>query len=404
MTSKKLEYYHSLTPLTDFLKLDDSTYYVQVPEDSLIVISDIQGSTKAIEKGFYKLVNMLGASAIAAVINAVKQEGYDREIPFVFGGDGATALIPMECRAVVEAALVETQKRAIANFGMSLRVGLVPHHDLIKQNCPVSVAKFKLAENNFIAFFKGKGLSLAESWVKDGKYLVDPKSPTPNFDPAEGLSCRWAPLKSERGSMMSLLIKLNDDNYHPEILPGLVAHIDHVVDLEHPSSNPVKVLQLKAEKWSLATDLEARFGQGSTLLKRIGLYLVAILAWALDKKVIKIKDVSLEDYKGSLPMNSDYRKYDEVLRMVLDCDESMKKSILDILEDFHRRGLIFYGAHSSKTALMTCFVQDMKDNNHVHFIDGGDGGYAMAAIQMKLQIKKDLETKLPQITMDKNPQ
>jgi hypothetical protein len=29
----------------------------------------------------------------------------------------------------------------------------------------------------------------------------------------------------------------------------------------------------------------------------------------------------------------------------------------------------------------------MKDGEHIHFIDGGDGGYAMAAKQMKAQSK-----------------
>ena len=34
---------------------------------------------------------------------------------------------------------------------------------------------------------------------------------------------------------------------------------------------------------------------------------------------------------------------------------------------------------------MTCFVDGLSDGKHIHFIDGGDGGYAMAAMKLKAQ-------------------
>jgi hypothetical protein len=34
---------------------------------------------------------------------------------------------------------------------------------------------------------------------------------------------------------------------------------------------------------------------------------------------------------------------------------------------------------------MTCYVNDLNPGNHIHFIDGGDGGYAMAAKKLKAQ-------------------
>ena len=38
---------------------------------------------------------------------------------------------------------------------------------------------------------------------------------------------------------------------------------------------------------------------------------------------------------------------------------------------------------------MTCYVPSFSDGKHVHFIDGGDGGYAIAAKQLKQQMKDD---------------
>ena len=38
------------------------------------------------------------------------------------------------------------------------------------------------------------------------------------------------------------------------------------------------------------------------------------------------------------------------------------------------------------TALMTCLVFNLEKSEHVHFIDGGDGGFAIAAKQLKAQL------------------
>jgi hypothetical protein len=37
---------------------------------------------------------------------------------------------------------------------------------------------------------------------------------------------------------------------------------------------------------------------------------------------------------------------------------------------------------------MTCYVHDVNDGNHIHFVDGGDGGYAMAARELKAQLRE----------------
>jgi hypothetical protein len=37
--------------------------------------------------------------------------------------------------------------------------------------------------------------------------------------------------------------------------------------------------------------------------------------------------------------------------------------------------------------MMTCLVFSLEQSRHVHFIDGADGGYALAALQLKSQLQ-----------------
>jgi hypothetical protein len=84
--------------------------------------------------------------------------------------------------------------------------------------------------------------------------------------------------------------------------------------------------------------------------------------------------------------NSDFRKFDGVLRMVMDGSEAQYEDLASYLEAQHREGRLVYGMHKSREALVTCIVFSY-NGNHVHFVDGSDGGYAMAARGLKAQLK-----------------
>jgi hypothetical protein len=47
------------------------------------------------------------------------------------------------------------------------------------------------------------------------------------------------------------------------------------------------------------------------------------------------------------------------------------------------KGTAQYGLHRQDAALMTCFVPSATRSDHIHFVDGAMGGYAMAARTLK---------------------
>jgi Protein of unknown function (DUF3095) len=81
--------------------------------------------------------------------------------------------------------------------------------------------------------------------------------------------------------------------------------------------------------------------------------------------------------------NSDFRKYDDALRMVLDCTPDLERALSTRLAAAASAGIARYGLYQQDAAMMTCFTPSAVRSDHVHFIDGARGGYASAATALK---------------------
>jgi hypothetical protein len=97
------------------------------------------------------------------------------------------------------------------------------------------------------------------------------------------------------------------------------------------------------------------------------------------------ESVKWSAYRNELVENSDFRKFDGMLRMVMDGSETQATALQVFLESEHHAGKLVYGLHKSREALVTCIVQSFS-GNHMHFVDGSDGGYALAAKGLKQQL------------------
>ena len=90
-----------------------------------------------------------------------------------------------------------------------------------------------------------------------------------------------------------------------------------------------------------------------------------------------------QDYLRQVVENSDFRKYDDGLRMTLDCTEDLAQSLADRLAQAASGGIARYGLHRQDAAMMTCFTLSASQPDHFHFVDGARGGYASAATALK---------------------
>lgn len=362
-----------------FSEACDSKHYYPAPSDWFVVVTDVEGSTKAIEQGRYKDVNMIGVACITAVVNVCK--GMD--VPYVFGGDGATFLLPPENIEDVKKELMAVKKQAQAMHNLSLRVGVVPVEEITKQGKEFAVARYIMKTGCALAMFSGGGAAVADDLVKNAGFEVkDDKEggAPPNLS---GLSCRWQPIKAKNGVVLTLLAMSTGQSSgaHHEINN----FIEQTVGSEATPVNEENLVY----KWPTKKTLHEAsmvWRQGSILLNCLGHIFIISLFNIMDRFKMSVGKLNVPAYKQDMIANSDYRKFDDMLRMVVDCSKQQAEVIEGYLEDMHSQGRVVYGTHYSDSALMTCFVPSLESDGHVHFIDGSDGGYAVAAKQLKAQL------------------
>ncbi|MEO0409323.1 MAG: DUF3095 family protein, partial [Cyanobacteria bacterium P01_A01_bin.135] len=194
-------FYSSLPALERLLDLADPACYMAVPKSWYIIVADVVKSTDAIAVGRYKDVNLIGASAIIAVVNVVKPV----EIPFVFGGDGASFAIPPTLLAASREALLCVQQLAQTNFNLNLRIGIVPVEHITSQS-ELKIAKLRITPNCSQACFLGGGMTYATRLVKTNPlYRIEAPAQTGAAD-LTGLECRWQDIHSPHGHTISLIV------------------------------------------------------------------------------------------------------------------------------------------------------------------------------------------------------
>jgi hypothetical protein len=381
-----------LPSFTRFADVADPGRFVPAPDDWRLYCCDVVNSTGAIEQGRYKTVNMVGAACIIAAINAAA----GTVIAYVFGGDGATILAPHALAPAIDRALTRTRRLARDGFGLTLRVGAVTVAEIRARGADLGVALFELSPGNRCAMFNGGGAALADRLVKgddDGAYgLGEADEEPPDLD---GLSCRWEPLAARHGHMVCMVASAvpEDPRIRARIYGDLITAIEQVLEPDIETARPVRADNMRFRWPPRGLWLETTATSGSrprwvhTLALGIHSLFQAIAEW-FDRK---IGDYHAPVYRMELRANSDYRRFDDVLRLILDCTPAQRHAVEELLVAAHGRGDIVYGTHRSDAALMTCLLFDLKDSRHLHFIDGTDGGFTYAARAMKAQIAERAE-------------
>lgn len=387
MAISNRNFFRDLYGISKFSNIVDISRYRPIPDDWLIIATDIKGSTEAIASGKYRAVNMAGASAIAAIINDFP----DLDIPFVFGGDGVTIAMPDVGKDRVMGLLKYCKEAVDTSFGLQLAAGCRQMAELRKEGKEISMGKFKLSENVNQAIFWGDGVDYIEEIVK---YPENDLSEVAVIEgDFTGLECRWNEVPSEKDEVLSIIIKstIADESQRSDFYKRCFQMIERIYGDESDYA-PVKEKDM-----SLTGKIKLLMGEATirshpgTLIKRLFYYLklcfLQLAGWYLMKKNISTKNTDWGDYKSDFIKNADFRKFSHGLKLVVSGTVEQRKQLRAFLKEQYEKGQAVYGTHSSPASMTTCFVSDYQ-KNHVHFIDGTNGGYASASVELKKQLKQ----------------
>ena len=372
-------FFEDLPAFDAFHGVVDAANYRPLPDDWALAVADVVGSTAAIAAGRYKAVNMAGAAVISAIQNAVGRH----EIPFVFGGDGALVALAPADHMAARTALAAVQTWVTDELELGLRTAFVPVSAIRGAGHDIRVARFRVAPQVSYANFSGGGAAWADGEMKAGRFLVDAAAPGSRPD-LSGLSCRWRPIESRNGTILSIIAVAcagGDAGAFQQLVGDvLVLLAEHDRD-GHPV--PADGPRFRWPPAGLRT--ESRAGSpGDTRRRRRRRILYQSAVGSLAARTARtVGGFDAARYRADTAVNSDFRKFDDGLKLTVDVSADVEQRVSALLRAASDAGVCRYGLHRQDAALMTCIVPSSLRRDHMHFVDGAAGGYAMAAAMLK---------------------
>ena len=218
--------------------------------------------------------------------------------------------------------------------------------------------------------------------MKRGEFAVPKDHPGTQPD-LSGLSCRFEEMPSTRGLILSVLV-MPVQGADPLAFRKIIEDVIDLVEGSPDSGRPVPPGGPPLNWPPAGVEYEARAARSGSLLKRRTVVLaVTLWAYVVMRLGIKVGDFVPKNYVQQVVENSDFRKYDDGLRMILDCTPELERALTERLASAAAANIVRYGLHRQDAAMMTCFAPSVMRSDHVHFIDGARGGYASAATALK---------------------
>lgn len=383
----------SLPSIRDFSAAShDPSAYVRLPDDWWVAVADVTGSTRLAATGRDREVNFVAGAIVAALSSALNgQEGMGGAASCQFGGDGAMAAVPPQCKPSVEEALAALAHWALEDLDVPLRVGMVPVSVLSRAGAPTLVALQDFGNGDTFGHFLGAGAALAERMVKgDQRWHIKAKAgPIPGL---AQLSCRWRPVPAQRGVVLCVIVDPVDPGaVGIAAIAKLQASIEAVTSTAEagPLGDGSRLAPKPFPTWrSFQLELRTVAAGWQRLVRAVKILLGSVIIFVVHGLGGKVGPVDTDRYRKGVAERSDYRKQAGGPRLVLDVTGQEADRIEAILVEAEAAGEIVSGVSRAEAATVTCLVGDFSSDRHVHFVDGSGLGFWRASVVLKEKLAK----------------
>ncbi len=373
--------------------LADENYFVDVPENWHVVVSDITNSTEAVAAGRYGDVNLIAAGSLIAALNVSKK--LNTEIPYFFGGDGGTVLVPADILEKVIDGLKAHSLNSLKNFSLDLRIGHISMEEIRRAGFGIKLAKVEVAKGFNKTILIGDGLKYAEDSIKKNyradrkKQLIESEDIDLTVLDMEGMECKWDKIKPPNPELevVCLLIEAIDPKAQSAVYRVVLNKIDEIygaVEKRHPIT--MNRLKLKGSIKKVYREMMARYSK-LKLGYLAKTYFTVLFGKLFFKFDMKLKNIRAHNYLSELITFSEILTIDGRINTIISGTKENRILLLDYLKLEEEKGQLIFGHHVSTASIMTCYIQNM-NNKHIHFIDGADGGYTEAAKEFKPKARR----------------
>lgn len=332
MTTSTEQFYNTIPVYTKSLleMLVDNETHPSLPGDWWVIVSDIENSTYEYERNFYENINVIAGETLRVVLQVAEEAGVS--IPYVYGGDGMTAVVPARIKDTVLLALAEYRDaRQEYLKGTHLRIGALPVSDIQQAGFAVSVAKFLFTTTHPQPLFVDAGIGYAERLIKDHlQYQVIEQKASIKPKGVAGIAMQWEVLYApgERESVLCLIVLPGDVHGYESIYHDIITHIERVYggySRRHPHVHTLR---------------------------------------------------------GGREIATDVLKLDGSLKTIVVGTDEQAERLLDFLRDRESQGMLTFGYVHTGEPIVTSIIEE-REGVQIGLVDVSGGGYTMAAKMLK---------------------
>ncbi|WP_443632813.1 DUF3095 family protein [Candidatus Marifrigoribacter sp. Uisw_064] len=363
--------------------LDSESCFSEVPNTWHVMVVDIQNSTQAVDEGKHHQINLTATGAIISVLNTIRKEKQNIEIPYFFGGDGATFILPTLLLNKITLVLENYSLHIKRNTNLTLRVGHISVKKLDAQKSSLKIVKHQLTEQLTIPIVIGNGLKKAEEIIKITfveSNFIDFKKDLLSL---EGMECRWKqinPTQAKKKVICLLIDTINETNQR-DTYRDVLAQMDHMFGT-FKSRQPIKPASLKLN-FSISKIWEE---MKISLVNKNWIYLFKNWMVTLLGKWYFNLSPNGKQYLIQIGQLSHTFMLDGMINTIFTAEQSKIDLFIAYLNQLEKDNKIIYGIHVTHASVMSCYVLDRK-TKHAHFVDGTEGGYTSAAKMFKTKLK-----------------
>ncbi|MGM9478205.1 DUF3095 domain-containing protein [Pedobacter sp. GSP4] len=386
MMSNNEDHFYSNLPINKLplaQLLVKSQLFKAVPVDWHVIITDIKSSTSAVNSGLHENVNLVATGSIVAVLNIAFKANI--AIPFFFGGDGATFILPPSIVGDVMKSLLKYRENTRENFNLDLRTGIIAVKEIYKQGHKLHISRFSSSATFSIPIVLGDGLAYAEKVIKGDDYLLSGHDSISDELDLSGMQCRWDKIEPPENSeeVVTLIVIAQSSEQQAAVFSKVVHHLDQIYgapDKRQPISVPKLIFKTSFN--SLGKEMKHRLGKIN--------FAALIKSWFINiYGYIYFRTESGKKYLRQLVEMSDTLVIDGRINTVITGTEKQRLALQRELDRLEKNKELMYGLYVSGESIMSCYVRDLEDD-HIHFVDGSEGGYTQAAGVLKEKIRDKL--------------